>query len=282
MRSTAASTAERVPVNDATFEAWNVSFNYDANAPLNARVEEVDAQRVWRREKITFDAAYGDERAILYLYLPPDGTQPLQTVVYWSGWDTFRLDDVDHYFARQIDFIVKSGRAVAFPIFPGTFERRTAAGQPPFNTPAWRENTIAAVKDVRRTIDYLETRRDIDTDALAFFGYSWGGASGPAALAQEDRFKAAVIYVGVLPDVGQNADVDPVNSLPRIRIPTLLFSGEFDPIVPRSDAERYFDLIGVDDDLKNHIWEPGGHFVRRDRLISETWNWLDTHLGTTT
>ena len=33
-------------------------------------------------------------------------------------------------------------------------------------------------KDLSRTIDYLETRTDIDAARLAYYGVSWGGALG--------------------------------------------------------------------------------------------------------
>lgn len=58
--------------------------------------------------------------------VPRDGASspPYQTVVYWPGWDTFGLADADEYFAKQLDFVVKSGRAVAFPIYKGIFDRQ--------------------------------------------------------------------------------------------------------------------------------------------------------------
>src|SRR5690606_15458398 len=166
-----------------------------------------------------------------------------QTVVYWPGWDTFGLDDADEYFAKQLDFIVKSGRAVAFPIYKGTFERRVGNVRPDFDTVAYRDNAIDTVKDMRRTIDYLETREDIDGRALAFFGYGWGGVNGPMALAQEPRFRVAVIDIGLLPPMATIPEVDPVNALPRVHVPVLLLSGEFDAMVPVENARRYFELL---------------------------------------
>ena len=114
--------------------------------------------------------------------------------------------------------------------------------RPAFNTADYRDNTIDGVKDLRRTLDYLETRADIDSKALAFFGYSWGGVNGPVALAHESRLRAAVIDIGLLPPMSATPEVDPVNALPRVHQPTLMFSGEFDSIVPVANAKRYFEL----------------------------------------
>ncbi len=268
------------PVSADIYTAYSRVFDYD-RAPLNAQIEEEKTTRVWQRERVSFDAAYGNERVILYLYLPTNSVAPYQTIVYWSGWDTFRLNDVDHYFARQIDFIVRSGRAVAFPVLKGTFERRSGdqRQRPPSDTIAWRDNAIDTVKDIRRTIDYLATRSDIDASSLAYFGYSWGGLNGPLALAQEPRFVTAIIDIGVLEPMPSTPEVDPINSLPRIDVPTLMFSGEFDSIAPLRDAEHYFDLIGVGSEDKRHVIVPGGHFIPRDVLIRETLDWLDQQLG---
>ncbi len=54
-------------------------------------------------------------------------------------------------------------------------------------------------KDFGRTIDYLESRKDIDGTKLAYFGFSAGGAFAPMFLAVEPRIKAAIIAAGGFP-----------------------------------------------------------------------------------
>jgi eukaryotic-like serine/threonine-protein kinase len=281
MRSTTASPViEQVPVSDDVYAAYSRVFDYD-RGPLDATVESIDTTRVWIRERVRFAAGYGNERMLLYLYLPARGRPPYQTVVYWPGWDTFSLDDVDEYFAKQVDFILKSGRAVAFPIYRGIFERRVGdeRRRPNFGTAEYRDNTIYTVKDLRRTIDYLETRSDINTSAIAFFGYSWGGVNGPVALAQEPRLRVAVIQIGLLPPMAATPEADPVNALPRVRVPTLMFSGEFDAMVPAENSNRYFSLIGTSAAQKRHVIAIGGHFIPRALVIRESLDWLDKYLG---
>ena len=39
----------------------------------------------WILEKIIFDAAYGGERVIAYLFLPKNTAPPFQTVIYFPG-----------------------------------------------------------------------------------------------------------------------------------------------------------------------------------------------------
>lgn len=41
-----------------------------------------------------------------------------------------------------------------------------------------------------RTVDYLESRDDIQSDRLAYFGVSWGGRLGAIIPAVEPRLRA--------------------------------------------------------------------------------------------
>lgn len=262
-------------VSDEVYAAYSRVFAYNPS-PLEPVVEPSQTTRSWVRERISFNAAYGDERMVLYLYMPANASPPYQTVLYWPGSAAFSLRSIDDY-AMHLDFIVKSGRAVAFPVYKGTFERGDGSPAPEFWMPEFRESLIQGVKDLRRSMDYLETRVDIDGEAIAFYGHSWGSVAGASALAQEPRFSAAVIYVGF--PLPLDPEVHPLQALPRVGIPVLMLSGEYDPIVSLPIAERYFSRIGTPEPLKRHVVAPGGHFVPRDLLIRETLSWLDEHLG---
>ena len=49
------------PVSDQIFEVYRSLYRYD-HGPLNSKVEAVEELPTWRRETVTFDAAYGGER----------------------------------------------------------------------------------------------------------------------------------------------------------------------------------------------------------------------------
>ena len=97
-----------------------------------------------------------------------------------------------------LDFLPKSGRAVVFPIYKSTFERRdeikpgTSHKQPAM----CRDHVFLWSKDLGRSLDYLETRKDVDRTKLAYLGASWGAELAPMFLAVEDRFKAAILQSG--------------------------------------------------------------------------------------
>src|SRR5207245_9984508 len=71
------------PIPDRVFEIYRRLYEYD-RTPLRPAVEERDTSAAdWVRERITFDAAYGKERVIAYLFLPKRGHPPYQTIVYF-------------------------------------------------------------------------------------------------------------------------------------------------------------------------------------------------------
>ena len=264
------------PVSDDVFAAFLNNFNYDPIA-LNATVESTESSGSWIREYITFDASYGDERVGLYLYLPNNGTLPHQTIVYWGGGSWMYLDSLDSI-RTPLEFALKNGLAVAVPVLKGTFERR-ASGQINWATLAGRDIAIQQVKDLRRAIDYLELRDDIDSSALAYYGFSWGGRIGPIVLAVEDRLK-----VGILDQAGlqhlQIPEINVVNYLPRVKVPVLQFNGVYDTDFRfETSAKPFFKLIGTAEADKKHVAEATGHFVPKLVVMGETLDWLDKYLG---
>ncbi len=102
---------------------------------------------------------------------------------FWTWADSQTLGDIKFF-----DYIVQSGRAVLYPIYQGTYERRVKGVLP--GTSQNLEYMTERYKDLARSIDYLETRSDIDRNKLAYLGVSMGSAEGVifTALAQ-DRLK---------------------------------------------------------------------------------------------
>lgn len=100
---------------------------------------------------------------------------------------------------RRADFIVRSGRAVVLPVYKGTYHRGgDIHSDYPNETVQHRDNVIMWSRDLGRTIDYLETRDDIDATRLAYYGLSWGGYMGAILPAIETRIRVNVLYVAGL------------------------------------------------------------------------------------
>ncbi len=93
-------------------------------------------------------------------------------------------------------FIVRSGRAVVIPAYSGSLERGPSPVILPRNQE--RDRAIRWSMDLGRTVDYMETRPDLDTRKLGFYGVSWGANEGPRLVAVDGRFKTLVLSSGGL------------------------------------------------------------------------------------
>ena len=270
-----------VPVSEDVFSAYKQQYEYDAQE-LNAVVEVVEEVDAGIRERITFDAGYADEKMVLYLFRPPKSARPLQTIVIFPGSSVIKLTDFESFDLYPIiSILVRSGRAVAFPIYQSTFERQDdLVSYVQDESSDYREHVLHWRQDLGRTLDYLETRPDIDRRRFAYFGFSWGGRLSGIMLAVEPRFRAAVLQVAGLKALPTQPVVDPFNFLPRVRVPVLMISGEYDQIFPlETSARPFYDFLGVKEPDKLQFIAPGAHVVPLTDLVRETQAWLDKHLG---
>jgi hypothetical protein len=139
-----------------------------------------DSNAEYRSEKISFAAAYGHERVPAYLFLPKGFKPPYQAVVFFPGSNAIQGGSSTKVDARRFDWILKSGRALIYPIYKGTWERSDAelTSDYPNATSAFREHVLTWGKEVSRSIDYLETRPErrsavsCTTPATIFHGRS--------------------------------------------------------------------------------------------------------------
>ena len=266
------------PVSDEVFQAYKGLYAYD-NRELNSRVEATESTSEWTHEKVSFNAAYGGERVIGHLYLPKNAAPPYAVVVYFPGsgamsTDTFSL-------SAYADFIPKSGRALFAPIYKSTFERRDELKSDyPETTALWRDHMIEWSKDLGRSLDYLQTRREIDHDKVAYLGLSWGSALAPILLAVEGRFKAAILESGGLEHQRALPEADQINFVSRVRIPVLMLNGRYDHFFPVETSQLpLYRLLGTPEKDKRHVLYDSGHAPPRKEFIRETLDWLDKYLG---
>ena len=266
-------------VPDEIFKIYKSMYAYD-RAALSAVVESIDSSAEdWTVEKVSFDAAYGDERVIAYLFLPRTGSPPYQTIVYFPGIHAAYNRSMQSFWFRNFDFIIKTGRSLMFPVYKGTYER--GGGLPGKEGASfYREWIIQCANDLGRSVDYLGTRADIDTSQLAYYGMSWGARLGGIMCAIETRFKAGVLYTGGLGMSEKLPEVDEINFVPRIKIPILMINGRYDNVFPyETNQVPMFQSIGTPLEHKRHAVYETGHIVPRTHLIRETLDWLDRYLG---
>ena len=143
---------------------------------------------------------------------------------------------------------------------------------------------IHKVNDLQRTLDYLETRDDIDSDHLVYLGLSAGSEYGPIYLAIEPRFAAAALIAGGFDDfhmLEEAAEINPWNYAPREKTPTLMVNGSSDYGLPVETAQKpMFDLLGVPPESKKHVLLEGGHLpYDLNAVMREILDWYDLYQG---
>lgn len=270
------------PASDDGFRAYRAMYSYE-NTPLDAKVEGVVQDTAdWRKEKITYNTAYGNERMAAYLFLPKKVRPPFQTVVFFPSARVLDLkDSAELGDMKFFDFVVQSGRAVLYPVYKGTYERQTRLALP--DASQAQEYYTQHFKDLSRSIDYLQTRPDIDKNKLAYLGVSMGSAEGViyAALAQ-DRLKTVVLLDGGYFLGPPSPGADQADFAPRLKKPVLMVNGRYDFTFSLERAQNpLFRMLGTPDADKRHIVLDASHDVaeRRDELVPNVLGWLDKYLG---
>jgi dienelactone hydrolase len=262
------------PFSDEAWRTWRMLLSY-AKAPLEERVEWVDdSLPSWRVEKVSFAAAYANERVVAYLFLPKDVPPPWQAVVFWPGayaalvstsQDGRNTLDLSYW-----DYLVRDGRAVLYPILKGTFER---GGHVDRVIETSMHHCILEAKDVFRSIDYLETRTDIQHDRIGYLGFSWGAVAGPFVTAVEPRIKVQVLLGGGL------YDREMVGFIHRCSIPTQMVNGRSDGYA--ENQAPLFRGLATPPDQKHHVVFDSDHSLQgfQNEIVKVNLEWFDRFLG---
>jgi predicted esterase len=271
------------PAPESDVRTWIANhYDYDKDAPLDARVQRFEADN-WRREKIEFNGWHG-QRALAYLYLPKHFPGPHQVIQLVPAGDVReRIRNVPQSIEADYIGFLRSGRAIFTVVLSGYLERDMPEGwvDPAPNTIEYVESKARNIVDLRRGLDYLETRDDIDASRIAFLGSSIGG---PMLIppAVEPRYRAVILSgAGItIKDTQRHRAVNPINFVPLIPRPALLVHGHYDESLPLKTAAEPLCQLLADRKSILQVYE-GGHKDPKVLLREANW-WLDRELGPVT
>jgi len=270
------------PVSDEAFRAYRSLYSYDRGELKPALEVADDSSPHWKKQKVSFNAAYGRERVAGFLFLPKEFPPPYQAVIFFPGSGAFSTRSSVYLLdMAKLDFIIRSGRAAFYPVYYGSYEREA----PPASTDLqFREHSVRVAQDLMTSVDYLETRSEIERGKLAYVGVSGGSSRAPVLLALEERVKVAVLFDGGL--TGQwrrTPEVSPMTYAPRVKIPVLMLNGNQDYTFPVETSQKpLFRLLDTPERDKRHLLFDGAHdsaSIHRAAVVREVLNWLDTYLG---
>ena len=268
------------PSSEATFNDLAKYYHYE-KTPLDPQIVETKDTDVWRREKITFNGADG-ERAIAYLYLPKNVSGPLQVIHFVPPADVESgARPLPQAMEDTLGPVVKSGRAVFGVVIKGYVERLRPEGYtaPDPTTVEYRDKIVNLITDLRRGLDYLETRKDLDANRIGFFGPSSGARIGLILAAVENRYRSVFLMgAGVRkPYAEWIPEGRPQNFAAHIRAPKLMMHGRYDENLSlKTEAEPLFKLLP---EPKRLVLYEGGHVPPLELLVTTLNSWLDETLG---
>jgi serine/threonine protein kinase/formylglycine-generating enzyme required for sulfatase activity/dienelactone hydrolase len=273
------------PANDEVFAAYKLLYAYP-NTPLNASSGGIVRETAdWREEKVAYDTGYRGERMSAYLFLPKNIPPPFQTVLFFPSarilYQTSNNNGLELGDMQFIDYILQSGRAVLYPIYEGTYERKVD-----FHLPSGAQSieiTTDRFKDTARSLDFLDSRPDLDHSKIAYLGVSMGSAEGIIyTTLLQDRLQTAVFLDGGFfldppPPGGDQADF-----ASRMKKPVLMVNGRYDYVFSEEKSqEPFFKMLGTPAADKRHVLFDTPHDVSQQhpQLARTVLDWLDHYLG---
>ncbi len=182
-------------------------------------------------------------------------------------------------------------------VIDAPFARRE--GEPVTFTPRDRAEQVQLIIDLRRAVDLLRSRPDVDPDRIGYLGYSYGGAMGGLLAGVEHRIAAFVLMVGdgglvehasgpdepgPLASLGPKRreqwldamkPIEPLTWLEQASAPLFFLSARHDQLVPPRDATRYQRAAPEPKQIR---WYDSDHFLP-PRAWCDAARFLETHIG---
>jgi cephalosporin-C deacetylase-like acetyl esterase len=250
------------------FEALRALYQYDPSVPLNVKYKEEADRATYKLYSIEYANPNGLSIHGLLVVPKKRGRKPAVVWMHSNGMLAWLGDAVLLGKAGTVSLIVDP---------PG--------GPSPQNAEQSRTEMIQTVIALRRAVDVLTGRDDIDPKRIGFVGHSYGAMMGAVATSVDNRFRAAVYEVGLLgmsihiatsphpwaqefrKELGARLQsylqtieaVDAKNYIGHAPpIQKLFQSAYFDPGVPRRDAEDFYKAASEPKTMK---WYDTGHDI---------------------
>ncbi len=274
-------------------------YDYDASLPLSASEEIIVDEPGYTVLKVYFDSV-NRERVPGLLSLPKkEGKVPC--VVFLHGYGGSK-DDI----LAGAGQIASEGYAVMSIDAEYHGERREEGKElySPNITDSVR-GVIQTVIDLRRAVDYLETRPEINSEKIGYAGGSMGGILGAIFIGVEPRIDAAALIVAggnmslmvresqhfTMPAIREFLQkenvslgelqelldpIDPMNFIsnfsPR---PVVFHLGRYDTVVPAEAGRQLYEKAG---EPKHVYWYDAGHDVPFELVLARILDFMDRNL----
>jgi len=273
------------------FEANRQLFEYDRDASLD--IQEVSRQIENGLSVIEITYASPKGGRVPARLIVPQGTGPFAGIVM--------------QYSMELEFGMRYAEygAVVIYVDPPSFRPQDTGPRGILTfTEQDREEQIQLIIDLRRAIDLLMARPDVDPERIAYLGVSYGGAMGGLLASVEHRPQAYVLIVGDGGFVTHQTNpenltmsldefskeykawidamwpIEPIHYVNHASPTPLLFQNAVrDQYVNVEDAIRYQDVAS---EPKHVIWYDSDHWPLPDEVVMDNARWLQQFIGTGT
>lgn len=171
-------------------------FDYEQKAPLE--IKTIGVQR--RAQATVYDLTYASPKGgVVPAYLVvPKGRGPFAAIIWghWY-WENSSMRNRKEFLDEAI---AMAPAGVVSLLIDGPIARPGyVTSKEPLNDQQV-VNLVQAVVDMRRAVDVLRARRDIDPGRIAFVGHSYHAMVGAFLSGLDKRFKAFVLMAGPMSD----------------------------------------------------------------------------------
>ena len=264
-------------------------YEYDWDLPLLDSVRQVTDTTDYSLFYLTYRSVH-DETVTGLLSLPIKGEQPYPTIILMHGLGDRKTVD---YIEAGNQYLLDAGYAVLRldisnhgDRFKYDYDFDLTGGYQ-----YWTRDMITqTVFDLRRAVDFIHTREELDRDRIGYLGISLGGIIGTIFCSVEERVKVPVIVLagGNLNLMfGKNAlsddtkdylsIIDPVNYVAKISPrPLLMINAENDDVIPPITSRLLFKAAKKPKEI---IWHPSKHHdLPIDKAYPEGIHWFNKYL----
>ncbi len=290
--------AQESPRPAEDFEKLSHLFDYDAKQPLDIHdkvIEEFDGGTL---HDITYLSPKGGP-VDAYLVVPV-GKGPFAPILFGHWGNGSRAE-----FIPEAKIYARAGAVSLIPDYP--WDRPEPSYKPlnHFDKPEIDlDIEIHAVIDLRRGIDLLLARADVDPERLAYVGHSYGAQWGAILSAVDKRMKTSVLMAGVAemsdllfrskdPGTVDFRKSQPPGQLEKYadvtgKIDAIHFVGHGAPVsllLQFANFEQYFDKASMDhyvaaaSDPKKVLRYDTGHDLNDPQALEDRYDWLIQYVG---
>ena len=280
------------------YQAASHLFDYDAKQPLDIHDKAIAAFDGGVLHDITYASPKGGPVAADLVV--PNGKGPFAAVLFGLWGNGTHAE-----FIPEAKIYARAGAVSLIPDYP--WDRPAPWHKSPdhFDKPEVdRDIEIQAVGDLRRGIDLLLARPDVDPNRLAYVGHSYGAQWGSILSAVDKRMKTSVLMAGVaeMADIMIRSDEPSLVEFRKSRpsgqlekysqvtgeIDALHFVGHAAPVpllLQFANYEQYFDqtsmrhYVEAASEPKKVLYYDTGHDLNDPQALKDRYEWLVRYIS---